>query len=125
MKNSPHRRKHMQQKAIKAASHIQLYPSKKAKILKIESDGLRPLNVKRCIDILNVYKKHLEELRFYKHPHHARWTTTQGVEGKAIGLHEKNPNKISAHWKASGNERSKEIARKMLKNGRERYKKAA
>ena len=113
MKNSPHRRKHLQHKAIRAASHLDLYPLQKP--LKSPTpaiNNLRPLNVKRCIDILNVYKKHLERIRFYKSHHDARWSTPGQVEKGPFNKHEKNPNKITAHWQASDLERSKQIGTK-------------
>ena len=115
----------MQHKAIRAANRLELYPPQKNRPLEKINNNLRPLNIKRCIDVLNVYKKHLEELRFYKHPHNARWMTTKGIEGRATGFHENNPDKIISHTKSSDMERSKEIARKMLKIGHRHYKKAA
>lgn len=106
MKNSPHHRKHLQHKALRAASHIQLGPHKKPKTSIHISDDLRPLNIKRCIDILNLYKKHL----------------TNPV---SISFHENHPNKIIAHCRSSDMEKSKRIARKMLKQNHQHYKKAA
>lgn len=125
MKNSPHHRKHLQHKAIRAASHIQLGPTKRPKTSIHVTDNLRPLNVKRCMNVLNLYKKHLEQIGFIRIHHGARWSTPEKVANNPLNTHEKNPDKISGHWQSSDMERSKRIARKMLKQNHQHYKKAA
>ena len=126
MKNSPHRRKHLQHKAIRAASHIQLHPSKRAKKLStMATYNLRPLNIKKSIDILNLYKKHLERISFIRIHHGDKWSHPGEVTGGPFNFHEKNPNKITNHRQSSDMERSKNIARKMLKQNYRSHKKAA
>lgn len=128
MKNSPHRQKHMQHKAIRAACHINLNPTKEEKNWQTSSkNNLKPLNINRCKDVLNLYKKHLEQVRFYKNAHNAKRSTPGEIHGSGPYTinPNKNPNKVTAHWRASDLERSRNIARKMLKQSPQDYKKAA
>ena len=125
MKNSPHHRKHLQHKAIRAANKISLHPKKAKHPLLINHTDLKPLNTKKCINILNLYKKHLEKARLHKSNHQSRGSTPGEIEGTSYTLIEKNPTKMSNHLKASDREKSKRIARKMLKQSRDHYKKAA
>jgi len=106
MKNSPHHRKHLAHKAIRAACQIKLTPSKKPSAVK---STLKPLDVERCRVALNLYKKFLE------HAKHAN----------PFEMRQKNPNKMTSNFKSSDLEKSKNIARKMLKQSRNEYKKAA
>ncbi len=106
MKNSPHHRKHLAHKAIRAACQIQLTPSKSTTVIK---SSLTPTNVDRCRIALKSYIKNLE---------HAKHTNPYEI-------HQKNPNKIRANFRSSDIEKSRNIARKMLKQSRNEYKKAA
>ena len=126
MKNSPHRQKHLRHKAIREASHIQLHPSMPKKTIKLmATDNLRPLNTRRCKEILYIYKKHLERARLFKTPHDSRQTTPGEVEKGPFTVKQKSPTKITSHWQSSDLERSKQIARKMLKQSHMPHKKAA
>ncbi len=111
MKNSPHHRRHMQHKAIQAA--VQIQPKGQKAPLKTPlpiNDFLRPLNINRCINALHLYKKHLEQASLYRHQ---------------IDVTQKKSNRYAAHTQSSDLERSKRIARKMLKESHQYYKKAA
>ncbi len=125
MKNSPHHRKHLQHKALRAASHMQLAPSKNPKPAAPITNSLKPLNIKTCMKVLSLYKKHLEKIGFIRMHHGSRWSTPGEVPSGSLNMHEKNPNKITAHWVSSDMEKSKRIARKMLKQNHQHYKKAA
>ena len=123
MKNSPHRNKHMQKKALREARRISLNATEQLSASPIKREGLTSLRSDRCKEILNLYKKHLERLRYLKGPHTKR-TTPGGVQQLSHdGMNLRNPDKFKAHWKASDLERSQRIARKMLKTPH--YRKAA
>ncbi len=78
MKNSPHHRKHLKHKAIRQARQIDLNTTLPTSPKNIR---LNPLNVSRCKEVLNIYKKHLErEHLLHKKGHHSRRTTPKEIE---------------------------------------------
>lgn len=123
MKNSPHHRKHLQHKAVREANKISLYRENPKK--QIKPISLILLDTKRSERVLNLYKKHLERARLIKGTHHSKGSTPGEIVGKPYTLIESNPNKMTAHWKSSDMERTKQLARKMLKASHKYYKKAA
>jgi hypothetical protein len=111
MKNSPHHRRHMQHKAIQAAVRMKTETKKTPTKIPVRKNFLlRPLNTNICIKILHLYKKHLEGASLYGH--HPDIT-------------QKKSTRYAAHWESGDLERSKRIARKMLKESHRYHKKAA
>ncbi len=126
MKNSPHKRKHLQHKAVRAANQIFPQPSKKSTpLIKMVRNFLKPINTAVCENVLNMYKKHLEKARLHKTMHDSKRSTPGQIDGISSIKMEKNPNKISGHWKSKDMEKTKQNARKMLKQSHHHYKKAA
>jgi hypothetical protein len=111
MKNSPHHRRHMQHKAIQAAVRMKAETKETPTNIPFRKNFLlKPLNTNISIKILQLYKKHLEGASLYKeHP-----DTTQ-----------KKSTRYAAHWASADLERSKRVARKMLKESHRYHKKAA
>ncbi len=126
MKNSPHKRKHLQHKAVRAAKQMFTYsPKTSMPVRKIVENFLKPLNTDRCANALNMYKKHLEKAKLHKTMHDSKRSTPGQIEGISSIKMEKNPNKITNHWKSKDMEKTKQNARKMLKQSHSHYKKAA
>lgn len=126
MKNSPHKRKHLQHKAVRAANQLYTLPSKEGNALpKPLKNYLTPLNIKNCIDNLKKYKKHLERTKLHKTLHDSKRSTPGQIEGTSSIKMEKNPKKIASHWKSKYMEKTKQTSRKMLKESHKDYKNAA
>jgi hypothetical protein len=127
MKNSPHKRKHLQHKAIRAANilYASHNPKEAKPIVKPIKNYLMPLNVKKSIATLEFYKKHLERAKLHKTTHDSKRSTPGQIEGTSSIKMEKNPNKIANNWKSKDMEKTRETSRKMLKESHKHYKNAA
>lgn len=131
MKNSPHRQKHQRAKALRTACQIDLNPPKEssnnAPELNPQGDQkvpLKPLDMKKAKDILNIYKTHLEHARYEKGPHAHRRTTPGQVEGEGPHIRDQTQ-KIQTNNLSTNLEKSSNLARKIIKLHNEPYKKAA
>lgn len=131
MKNSPHKRKHQVNKAIRQASLHSLkgekspFPYKVDAINFLKKSKLALFSKENALRILNIYKKNLE-ISEYTHKHiHPKYSISQ-LEGNRPFSHPSTTDKkAEKHWLKHDLTKSGDVARKILKRHNLPHKKAA
>jgi hypothetical protein len=126
MKNSPHHKKHVNHKEVRASCHLELRPKRAKKTLNLGPNfSLKPINTDICKRVLNLYKHHLEKARLHRSSKASKRATPGEIEKGPFKMNQLNPKKISNKFKLCDLQRAKKFAKKMLKRVFNSNKKAA